>query len=63
MSACCKECSSKHRAIIRNSIYFFSDNNLINAKPVPEEDRYEYALRVALVTYSIAVGIKKSQEK
>jgi hypothetical protein len=39
------------------------DNNLSHAKPVPKEDRYEYALRVALVTYSIGAGIKQFQKR
>jgi hypothetical protein len=41
---------------------FFLADNLSNAKPVPEEDREEYALGIALVHYSNGAGIKKLKE-
>jgi hypothetical protein len=53
MAACRKECSGKHCVIIRDSVCFFLNNGLSIATPLPEKDRYKYALRVALVTYSI----------
>ena len=37
--------------------------DLIDAKPVPEEIRDKYALGVALITYRIGWGIKKFQER
>ncbi len=63
MAASCKEHGSEHCAIIRDGVCFFLDNNLSNTKPIPEEERYEYALGVALVTYLIRAGIKKFQEQ
>jgi hypothetical protein len=47
------------RALIREGCVFFSADDLSNAKPIPEEDREEFALGVALVHYSMNVGIKK----
>jgi hypothetical protein len=47
---------------ICNGVCFFLAEDLSNAKPVPEADREEYALGVALVTYGIGPGIKKFQE-
>jgi hypothetical protein len=40
-----------HRALIRNGCVFFSADDLSNAKPIPEEDREEYMLGVALVHF------------
>jgi hypothetical protein len=37
----------------------FFDNNLSDAKPIPVEDREEFALGVILQQYSIGAGIKK----
>ena len=37
--------------------------DLSNAKPVPKEDRDEWALGVALVHYSMNAGLKKFKEK
>ncbi len=44
-------------------LMFFLADNLSNAKPVPEEDREEYALGIALVHYSMGAGIKKFKER
>ncbi len=41
----------------------FLANNLSDAKPVPEEDREEYALGIAHVHYSMGVGIKIFKER
>ena len=51
------------RALIRDVCVFFSSDDLSNAKPIPEEDREEFALGVALVHYSINADIKKFKEK
>jgi hypothetical protein len=51
------------RAIIRDGFTFFSAEDLSNAKPVPKEDRDEWALGVALVHYSMNAGPKKIKEK
>jgi hypothetical protein len=53
----------QRRATIRDGVCFFSAEDLSDAKPVPEADRDEYALGVALVTYGIGPGIKKFQER
>jgi hypothetical protein len=53
----------QRRTTIRNGVCFFLAEDLSNAKPVPEADREEYALGVALVTYGIGPGIKKFQER
>jgi hypothetical protein len=53
----------QRRATIRDGVCFFSAEDLSDAKPVPEEDRDEYALGVALITYGIGPGIKKFQEQ
>jgi hypothetical protein len=63
MAACCEEGGSEHCAIIRNSVCFFLDDNLGNIKPVPEEDRYKYAIGVALIIYLIGARKKKFQEQ
>ncbi len=53
----------QQRATIRDGSCFFSAEDLSDAKPVPEADRDEYALGVALVTYGIGPGIKKFKER
>jgi hypothetical protein len=42
---------------------FFSSDDLSEAMPIPEEDREEFALGIALVHYSMNAGIKKFKEK
>ncbi len=58
-----KECSGKCHVILRNGTCFIPDNGLSDAKPILGKDRYEYALKVALVTYLVGVGIKKFHEQ
>jgi hypothetical protein len=41
----------------------FSADDLSNTKPIPEEDREEYALGIALVHYSMGAGIKMFKER
>jgi hypothetical protein len=53
----------QHRALIREECVFFSSDDLSNAKPIPEGDREEFALGVALVHYSMNAGIKKFKAK
>ena len=53
----------QRHTLIRNGCVFFSSDDLSNAKPIPEEDREEFALGVALVHYLMNVGIKKFKEK
>jgi hypothetical protein len=53
----------QRRALICDGCVFFSYNNLSDAKPIPEEDREEFTLRVALVHYSMNAGIKKFKAK
>ncbi len=50
-------------ALICNGCVFFSSDDLSNTKPIPEEDREEFALGVALVHYSMNAGLKKFKEK
>jgi hypothetical protein len=50
-------------ALIRNGCVFFSSDDLSNAKPIPKEDREEFALGVSLVHYSMNAGIKKFKAK
>ncbi len=50
------------RAIIRDGVMMFLAANLSDAKPVPLEDRLEYALGVILQQYSIGAGLKKFQD-
>jgi hypothetical protein len=47
----------QRRALICDGCVYFSSDNLSDAKPIPEEDREEFALGVALV------GLKKFKEK
>ncbi len=49
--------------IICDGICCFSAEDLHGAKPIPEEDRKEYTLGVALAQYSIGARIKKFQER
>ena len=51
------------RATIRDGMIFFSGDSLSNAKPIPEEDREEWVLGVALAQYSITAGLKKFKQK
>ncbi len=51
------------RALICEGCIFFSADNLSDAKPIPEEDRKEFALGVALVHYLMNAGIKKFETK
>ena len=53
----------QRRALIQNGCVFFSSDDLSDAKPVPEEDREEFALGVALVHYSMNAGLKKFKDK
>jgi hypothetical protein len=50
------------QAIIRNGLMFFLAEDLSNMKPIPEDDRLEWAVGVALVHYSMKAGIKKFQD-
>ncbi len=43
--------ASQRHATIREGLMFFSADDLSDAKPVPEEDREEYELGIALVHY------------
>jgi hypothetical protein len=38
---------------------FFSAEDLSNAMPIPEDNRLEWVLGIALVHYSMKAGIKK----
>ncbi len=51
------------RAIIRDGVMFFSNDDLNDAKPIPVEDVEDYVLGVALAQYSITAGLKKFKEK
>ncbi len=50
-------------ALICDGCVFFSSDNLSKVQPIPEDDREEFALGVALVHYSMNVGIKKYKVK
>jgi hypothetical protein len=50
-------------ALIRNGCVFFSSDDLSDAKPIPEENREEFALGVALLHYSMKAGIEKFKAK
>ena len=58
-----KQARGKKRAIIKDGFAFFLADDLSDAKPVPEGDRIEWALGVALVHYSMNAGLKKFKEK
>jgi len=51
------------RATIRDGFMFFSEGDLSDAKPIPVEDRLEYAFGVILQQYSIGAGLKKFRER
>ncbi len=51
------------QATVHGGLMFFLAEDLSNAKPIPEGDRLEWALGVALVHYSIKAGIKKFQDR
>jgi hypothetical protein len=53
----------QRRATICNGLMFFLVDDLSDTKPVPDEDREEYALGIALVHYSMGAGIKKFKER
>ena len=53
----------QRQALIRDGCVFFSSDNLSKAKPIPKEDREEFAHGVALVHYSMNAGIKKFKAK
>ena len=53
----------QRRALIRNGFVFFSSDDVTNAKLIPEEDREEFALGVALVHYSMNAGIKSLKQR
>ncbi len=50
-------------ALIHNRCVFFSAEDLSNAKPIPEEDKEEFALGITLVHYSMNAGIRKIKAK
>ncbi len=50
-------------ALICCGCVFFSAENLSDAKPIPKEDREEFALRVTLAHYSMNGDIKKFKAK
>jgi hypothetical protein len=51
------------QAIIKDGFMFFLEDDLSDAKPVPVEDRLEYAFGVILQQYSIGASLKKFQER
>jgi len=53
----------QRQALIRYGCVFFLSDDLSDAKPIPEEDREEFAFGVALVHYSMNASIKKFKEK
>ncbi len=63
MNAQMRARGSQGHATIHDRLMFFSADDLSNAKPVPEEDREEYALGIVLVHYSMGAGIKKFKER
>jgi hypothetical protein len=54
--------SCQIQATICNGLMFFLEEDLSNAKPIPEDNRLEWALGAALVHYSMKAGIKKFQD-
>jgi hypothetical protein len=50
-------------ATICGSLMFFLAEDLSNVKPIPEDDRLEWVLGIALVHYSMKAGIKKFQDQ
>ncbi len=55
--------SGQRHATIHDGLMFFSADDLSDAKPVPEEDREEYVLGIALMHYSMGAGIKNFKER
>jgi hypothetical protein len=53
----------QRRALIRDGCVFFSSDDLSDAKPIPEEDREEFALGVALIHYLMKAGIKSLKKR
>jgi hypothetical protein len=51
------------QATIHGGLMFFLAEDLSNAKPIPEDDRLEWALGVTLVHYSMKAGIKNFQDR
>jgi hypothetical protein len=51
------------RAIIKDGFTFFSGDDLSDAKPIPVEDRLEYALGIILQQYAIGAELKKFQDR
>ena len=47
---------------MKDGMCCFSAEDLNDAKMIPEEDREEYTLGVAMVQYSITAGIKKFKQ-
>ncbi len=54
---------SQQCTTIRDGLMLFSAGDLSNAKLVPEEDREEHVLGIALVHYSMGAGIKMFKER
>ena len=50
-------------ALIHDGCFFFSSDDVTNAKLIPEEDREEFALGVALVHYLMNTGIEMFKAK
>jgi hypothetical protein len=51
------------QTLIPNGCVFFSADDLRDAKPIPKEDREEFALGVALMHYSMNMGVSKFKAK
>jgi hypothetical protein len=51
------------QATMCNGLIFFTAEDQSNAKPIPEDNRLNWALGVALVNYSMKAGIKKFQDR
>ncbi len=56
-------CGGPRWALIRDGFMILLDEDLSDAKPIPVEDRDEYALGVILQQYSIGAGLKKFKEQ
>ena len=44
-------------------MFFFGNDDLSDSKPIPIEDREEWALGVMLTQYSIGAGLRKFKQK
>jgi hypothetical protein len=53
----------QQRTTTCNGLMLFLADNLNNTKPIPEEDRGECALGIALVHYSMGAGMKIFKER